>query len=175
MNETLKAALLEAYATTPSNVVALNTLEIRHPMIPGGIFLVANSEDITARLEVVHPATEGALQLFTASGFTLAMPSVNDSGLQQTTIRLDDADGLVVDFLTSAKAYRTPVQVILRPYLSNDLLSGPQIDPPLYLSLGTATAQNGSVSVPASFVDLINAKFLTELYTTAKFQSLGQL
>lgn len=175
MNETMKAALVEAYATAPSNVVILNTLEIRHPMLPGGIFRVCNPVSITARLEVVPPATEGVLQVFTAAAFEMAMPSVDDSGLQQTSITLDDIDGLVMDFLTAAKAYRTPVQVIIRPYLSNDLLSGPQLDPPLYLSLGTAVAQNGTVTMPASFVDLINAKFLTELYTSARFRSLGTL
>lgn len=173
MNDTLKAALVEAYATAPSNVAVLNTLEIRHVSLPGGIFRVSNNEDITARLEPVAPATVGVLQVFTAASFKLAMPAVDDSGLQQTSITLDDIDGLVMDFLQAAKAYRTPVDVIIRPYLANDLLSGPQMDPPLYLSLGTATSQNGTITVPASFVDLINAKFLTELYTRDRFRSLG--
>lgn len=175
MNDTLKAALVEAYATAPSNIAVLDTLEIRHPMLPSSIFRVANNEDITARLEVVPPATEGVLQVFTAASFKMAYPAVDDSGLQQTSITLDDVDGLVRKFLEAAKAYRTAVQVILRPYLSNDLLSGPQMDPPLYLSLGTATCQNGTITVPATFVDLINAKFLTELYTRIRFKSLGLL
>lgn len=175
MNPNLKAALVEAYATARSDVAVLDTIEIRHPLIPTGIYLVANQEDIVARLEAVAPATEGVLQTFTAAAFELAMPGVDDSGLQQVNISLDDVDGKIQDFLTAAKAYRTPVSLIIRPYLSNDLLGGPQLDPPLHLSLGPATFANGSASIPASFVDLINAKFLTQLYTRARFPGLGLL
>lgn len=175
MNESLTAALTEAYACVPSDVAVLDTIEIRHPSIPTGIFLVCNEEDIVARLEPVAPATEGVLQTFTAAAFKLAMPSVDDSGLQQTSITLDDIDGKVEQFLTAAKAFRTPVSMIVRPYLSNDLLGGPQLNPPLHLSLGTSTFANGTATCPATFVDLINAKFLSQLYTRARFPGLGLL
>ena len=56
-NTLLSEALREAYASAPSDVVILHTLELRHPSFldddgqPIAIRVVRDNQDLTARLE----------------------------------------------------------------------------------------------------------------------------
>lgn len=168
MNPSLETAIIEAYATAPTNVAVLETLEIRHSSIPASIYLVRNNVDLDLTLETAEVKT------FRAAAFQMTLPAVDDSGLQEIPITMDDIEDEITDFLNAAKGYEDPVQVVFRPYLSTDLTT-PQYNPPLVLSLRNASAVNGVVTGRASFVDLINAKFLTELYSRQRFPSLGEL
>lgn len=168
MNESLKEALREAYATAQSNVAILNTVEISHPLLPSGsIYLVQNLKDLVLTLE------DGVTQkTFIASGFRMVLPKVTDEGLQELTITFDNIDRRITDFLEQVKESDDPVQVIFRPYLESDLTQ-PQLDPPLLLFLTDVTANAFEASGKASFADIINRKAPNEFYTRERFPSLG--
>lgn len=166
MNTALSEALKEAYASAPSNVAVLETLEISHPSIGGTIYIVKNREDLTLTLE------DESDHLFEACAFRMSLPASGDSGLQSLTIAIDNVDRRVSDFLNTAKDYQTPVTVKYRPYLSNDYTT-PQIETPLVLYLTDISVNVMEVTGKASFADLLNKKFPTELYTRARFPSIG--
>lgn len=167
MNTALEEALKEAYASAPTNVAILETLEISHPSLPSGtLYLIKNREDLTLTLE------SGQQKLFTACAFNMALPAAGDSGLQELSITIDNIDRQVSDFVAQAVNYATPVQMLYRPYLSNNLTQ-PQMNPPLALSLTDVTVTVFQVSGKATFADIINTKFPSDFYTRSRFPSLG--
>ena len=166
MNDSLSDALKEAMVCAPSDDVYLETLEIRHASIAEPIYLVRNREDITATLETSD------VVVFEAAAFRMALPASGDNGLQELTLAVDNVDRRVSDFFSNAKNYQTPVQCTYRPYLLSDL-SEPQMNPPLVLYLSDISITLFEVTAKASFVDLLNKKFPSELYTRARFPSLG--
>jgi hypothetical protein len=167
MNTALKEALVEAYACAPSNVAVLETLEVSHPSLPGGtLYLVKNLADLTFTLE------DTSTQLFKACGFNITLPAAGDSGLQELNIAIDNIDRAVSDFVYTASTYEQPVKLVYRPYLSDDLTT-PQMDPPLELYLTDVSVTLFQVTGKATFVDVINTKFPADIYTRARFPSLG--
>jgi len=71
----LSAALAEAYAAAPSDVVVLHTLELRHPAFrddngnPTAIRVVRDHADLVARLEASAPLNPVEMVTFTALAF----------------------------------------------------------------------------------------------------------
>ena len=100
-------------------------------------------------------------------------PISGDNGLQELTVSVDNVDREASDYLDSVKTTGVPVQVTYRPYL-NSVRTEPQMDPPLVLFLGDAKITVFEVTGRASFADLINKKFPTQLYTRSRFPSLGE-
>lgn len=166
MNTSLSEAIKEAYAVSPSNVAILETLEISHPSIGGTIYLVKNREDLTLTLE------NDTEQLFQAVPFRIALPASGDNGVQSLTIAIDNVDRRVSDFLNTAKNYRDPVVLKYRTYLSTDYTT-PQNDPPLILYLTDVIVTLFEVSGKANFADILNKTFPNQLYTRARFPSIG--
>lgn len=159
-----QAAIREAYATSRTDIVYLDTLEISNPAT-GTLYLVQDRVDNIFRLE------DGSDHLFTACGFRFSLPAVSANGLQDLALAIDNVDRRASDFITSAIGSGKPVQVIYRPYMSNDLLT-PQLNPPLVLYLTDIVISALDVSGRATFADLLNRRFLTERYTHARFPSL---
>lgn len=159
-------AIREAYATCPSNVAELHTLEISHPSIAETIYLVQNNEDLLLRLET------GAWVTFEAAAFELVLPEKSDEGIQEINIKIANIDRRVSDFLNQASNFVTKVVCKYRPYLSNDL-SIPQMNPPLMLTLNDVSVTTYDVTARASFADLVNRAFPKELYSRTVFPSLG--
>lgn len=166
MNDALQAAIREAYASAPSHVAILETLEISHPAVGGTIYLVKNSEDLTMKLE------NGTSVLFEAAGFRMTLPAVTEDGLQELRIAIDNVDRRISDFLDQAKNSTETVKVKYRPYLSTDLET-PQMNPPLELNLTDVSVTVFEVTARATFADIINKKFPSDIYTRARFPSLG--
>jgi hypothetical protein len=166
MNAALSEAIKEAYASAPSNVAVLETLEISHPSIGGTIYIVKNREDLTLTLE------DDTEQLFEGVGFRMALPASGDNGVQELTITIDNVDRRISDFLNTAKDYQTPVVVKYRPYLSNDLTT-PQMENPIVLFLTDVRVTVFEINAKASFADILNKKFPTQLYTRSRFPSIG--
>lgn len=161
------AAIKEAFASAPSNVALLETLEISHPSLSETLYLVANREDLTLALE------DSSSHVFKGVGFKLTLPPVGDSGLQDLTITIDNVDRRITDFVNAVKASKTPVEVKYRPYLSDDLIH-PQFDVPLVLYIRTVNLTVFQAVARASFADVINKRFPNDIYTRARFPSLGE-
>jgi Domain of unknown function (DUF1833) len=166
MNDSLSDALKEAYALAPAGQVIINTLEIRQDGVQDPIYLAQSRSDVVAQDE------NGNTRTFLASGFQFALPPSNKEGLQSLNIAVDDINRQASDFVTRAKAEEEPVQIIYRPYLSTDLTQ-PQMDPPLVLFLKDVEKTVLQVTGRATFMDIINKRAPSELYTRERFPSLG--
>ena len=166
MNDSYKAALKEAFASCPPNVAVLMTLEFNHESLPAPIYLVNNTEDLNLTLE------DGTTKLFEKANFQLQLPEKTDEGIQDLDLKICNVDRRISRFLDNASNFQTKVVCKYRAYLSNDF-SQPQNDPPLLLALSDVVANIFAVTAKASFADLVNRKFLNELYTRTNFPSLG--
>lgn len=167
MNDTISEALKEAYASAPSDVVYLQTIELSHPNIDDPIRLVTDRVDHTFTLE---DGTTTAL--FEAAAFAMSLPASGDNGVQQLNIQIDNVDERVSDFITSVEDSILPVKCIMRPYLANDPTTCQQI-PPLTLFLSDITVNEITATGKATFADILNKAYPTEYYTRARFPSLG--
>ena len=171
MNPALSEALKEAYAMAPSNVFVIETIELQHPDIEGVLRFVAGYENLEAWIEgqnsEVDPAT-----VFERGAFRIKLPSSGNDGFQNLQITVDNVDRRISDFCQIAATHKEPIVILYRPYLSNDL-TAPQLDPPLTLYLRDVTISEFNVTGKASFADIINRKFPSQLYTRTRFPSLG--
>ena len=163
---TLTDAIREAYACAPAGAVLLDTLQVSHPSLESSLWLVRNLEDVTLYLET------GLAQLFTACGFTVALPGAGDKGLQDLEVNIDNTNLAASDFIQSVSASPSPVKLTYRPYLANDH-SGPQMDPPLVLYLSEVHIAVTEVQCRATFADIVNTTFPRERYTRGRFPSIG--
>ena len=166
MNTALTEAIKEAYALAPSNIVVIETLELTHPSVGGSLYMVQDRVPLTLTLET------GKSVEFEPVPFRFTLPSAGENGRQELRLAIDNIDRRVSDFVNQAKDYPEPVKVIYRPYLSNDFTK-PQMNPPLSLSLQQISMTVVEVSGRATFADILNKKFPSELYTRRRFPSLG--
>jgi len=139
-NPALSEAIREAYASAPSDVVILHTLELRHPGFvdennqPIAIRIVRDHQDLTARLEPTAPLNGGAMVQFIALGFELELPPVNTAPVPEISVTIDNVSRELIRHLDAAVESSEKIEITYRPYLSTDL-EGPQMDPPITLTL----------------------------------------
>jgi len=103
---TLTAALKEAYASAPSNVIIYSTLELYHPTFTSPIRVVRDYNDLVVNLESDAPRNPGDLTnattttntkvTFVAFNFDFTRPEVSSQGIPQVTITLDNVDRAIV-------------------------------------------------------------------------------
>jgi hypothetical protein len=165
-NPSLQDAIKEAYASAPSTKVVYDTLEIRQTGVQDPIYIVRAPKGISAKDE------NGVLRSFQPAGFQFSLPPENEEGFRSLTISVDNINRVASRFVEAAMAEEVPVEVVYRPYLS-DNLEEPQMNPPLVLYLKDIQITSYQVTGRATFIDLVNRKFPTELYTRARFPGLG--
>jgi len=166
MNPSLTDAIKEAYASAPASKVILDTLEIRQTGVQDTIYIVKAPLPLSAYDE------NGNLLNFRAAGFQFTLPAESEEGFRSLNIAVDNIDRTASDFAKTAKLSQVPVECVYRPYLSDDL-SAPQMVPPLVLYLKDIQVNTFQVTGRATFMDLVNMKFPSELYTRLRFPSLG--
>lgn len=166
MNTTLTEAIKEAYASAPSAVVYLETLQLSHPLVGTDIFLVNDRVGHTMTLETAVP------KVFRACAFRMALPASGDGGIQELSLAIDNVGREISDFINTVRDSLSPVSVTYRPYLSTDLTT-PQMDPPLVLNLTDIVVTAVEVTGRATFADIINRKFPTDFYTRSRFPGLA--
>jgi len=162
---TLEDAIKEAYASCPTSKVILETLEIKQTGVQSPIYIVKSRQGITANDEI------GRTIVFRPCGFQITLPAQNEDGFRSLNIAVDNVGREITDFVTTAMSQNVPVEVVYRPYLSDDL-TRPQMNPPLVLYLKELQVNAFQVTGRATFMDLVNRKFPTELYTRARFPAL---
>lgn len=165
MNSALTTAIQEAFASAPVNVVILDTLEIRQGSVQDPLFLVRSSQNLYAKSE------EGEDLVFEPCGFQFTLPPSTEEGFTSLNIAIDNVGKRVTAFIQAALSSKTPVEVVYRPYLSNDL-EQPQMNPPLLLFLKDLQITVSQVTARATFMDLVNRKFPGHLYRRANFPAL---
>jgi predicted ATPase len=165
VNASYEEAIKEAFASAPSNVVVHHTLEIRQVGVQDSVYLVQSSRAIKATDE------NGNIRDFEPCGFQFTLPPSTADGFQSLNIAIDNVGRRVSDFVATAKSDVVPVEVIYRPYVSTDL-SFPQMNPPLVMYLKDIEITDQQVTGKATFMDVVNKKFPSELYTRERFPIL---
>lgn len=165
-NPTLSDAIKEAYASCPTARVVYDTLEIRQTGVQDPIYLVKGRTALTAVDENEVERT------FLPSGFQFTLPPENEEGFRSLNVAIDNVGREVSDFIELAKSEKIPVEMIYRPYVSDDL-TVPAMMPPLILYLKDIQVTSYQVTGRATFYDIINRKFPSEIYTRLRFPGLG--
>ena len=174
MNSSLEAAITEAYACVKSDAVNLESLEFRHPALPGSrVFLVKNTVDLSMRLEDGYDGeTPGPYKTFTACGFAVKRPAANPDGLQELSLTADDVERRLSDFIKSTLSFPDKLYCVYRLHLNTDL-SSPQLNPPLELTLSDVKIGTIQITARASFADLVNRPFPNYYYYRSLFPGLA--
>lgn len=165
MNPALDSVIREAYALAPATVSYIHTLELSHESLPQPLRLVQGYLHRTL-------GTEAGMVVFRACPFTFTLPAVNDGGLTELNLAIDNVDRAASDFCEAAMALPTPVVIKYRPYMSTDLTQS-RMDPPLTLYLLNVQISATQVQGRAVPVDFLNLRFPSEEYTRAIFPHLG--
>lgn len=166
MNQSLQDAIKEAYALAPSMDFIVHTLEIRQTGVQDPIYIAQTSTEFVAFDE------NGDERTFNPVGFQFSLPPSNEEGFQSLNIAIDNVGRIVSDFVAAAKSDVVPIEIRYRPYLNSDR-SGPQMIPPLLLYLRSVQVTAFQVVGKATFMDIINKKYPSELYSRVRFPTLG--
>ena len=175
---TLSEAIKEAYASSPSDVVILHTLEFRHPLFldennkPMAIRLVRDHQNLVATLEENAPLNAGEQVTFIAMAFDLALPAIDTAPVPEITVTLDNVSGKLVPYLDKAVDSGQRIEITYRPYLSNDT-SCPHMVPPITLTLSDVEADVMRITGRARLLDVGNKRFPGENYNAKSFPGLA--
>ena len=172
----LEQAIREAYASAPADTVILHTLELRHPAFdddgrPTAVRVVRDHADLTARLEADAPLDAGETVRFVALAFDLELPPVDSAPVPEIAVTLDNVSREIVRHLDAAATSLERIEVTYRPYLSTDL-EGPQMDPPITLTLTEVEVDVFRAAGRARMLDIGNKAFPAETYTAKRFPGL---
>ena len=168
---TVSDALAEAYALAPADEVILHTLEIRHPDFTDSIWVVANTENVTATIEAAAPVRGGEAIEFVALPFAFSLPPIEPGATPEIELQIDNVDRTIMEHLDLAVSSSATILVIYRPFLSSDL-SEPQMDPPPSFELSDIRVDALKVTARArTSIDLRGA-FPRRLYTAREFPGL---
>ena len=169
---TFSAAIAEAYASCPAQVVELTTVELYHPTWGAPVRLVRDQVDLVAKLEASAPNNPSTYVTFTAFPFNFTPPKKGE-GRQELRLIIDNASRLLMDLIESMDlSTAVPVRIIYRPYLSTDL-TGPHMNPPLNLSCKAITVDPAQVTLTCGYADFANRKFPRMLYRVETFPGLA--
>lgn len=169
---TLTSAIKEAYASCPSDVALIETVEIYHPDWSTIFRLVRGNESLTATLESTAPNNPNASVSFTPLDFSIAQPRIGE-GRQELTLEIENASLLLMPMIESHDlASLDEARVIYRPYLSSDL-SGPHMNPPLSLSIVGISANMRTVSITCAYADIANRRFPRKLYNVIDYPGIA--
>jgi hypothetical protein len=103
--------------------------------------------------------------------FDLTLPEVQQVAVPEVIITIDNVSQDIETNLALAVASPYSIDVTYRPYLNVDL-TGPQMNPPMTLSLTQVEATDYKVTARATFGDLANRQFPSIVYTMANFPGL---
>jgi predicted ATPase len=159
-------AIKEAFAIAPASKVVLHTLEISQEGVQPAFYIVKARRNWVARDE------SGVERTFIPVNFDFSLPAATEEGFQSLTLTVDNINRIASDFAETAKDTEVPVLVTYRPYLSDDS-SQPQMIPPLVMFFDDVQITEMEVSGRATFMDIVNKKFPSEIYTRERFPSLG--
>lgn len=174
---TLSEALKEAYASAPSDVILLHTLELRHPSFMDeygnstAIRVVRDHINHRCFLEDTASLNAGQEVEFVAMAFDLELPPVNTTPLPEITLTLDNVARELMNHLDLAVEGQEMIEMTYRPYLSDDL-SCPQMNPPINLVITDIVADVFKITATARMMDIGNKSFPAENYTAKKYVGL---
>lgn len=178
-------ALAEAYASAPAGQVILSTIELNHETMAApvrlirdtGTFMEEETEvagmDIYGHiltLEADAPLNGGEEVLFQAVMFTFKLAAQTDARISGMEISIDNATKIISTYLDEAVTTRSPMTVIYREWLSDDLTQPRIIIGSMTIPKVTSAVL--TVNATAEFTDLVNKKFPNKLYRPSDYRGL---
>ena len=176
---TLSEALKEAYASAPSDVTILHTLELRHPSFfdddgnRTAIRVVRDNISHFCTLEETAPLDAGKTVEFIAMAFDLQLPPVETVPVPEITLSIDNVSTEIIQYLDNAIETQDMIEMTYRPYLSDDK-SCPQMNPPITLVITDIQVDVMKISATARMMDIGNKSFPAENYTVSKYPGLSR-
>lgn len=168
----------ELFASNPRDAIYYITLEFLHSAFrnaegdPASIRLVQGFDALVATLEDDAPQDGGEAVTFQPCALAVKLPAKDVSGRHDMDISIDAASGEIIDQLERvAAAPREPIRVIFREFVSSDL-SGPQ-STPLRMIASSPQVAAARATVRASFADLVNKAFPSEVYKLSTHPGLA--
>lgn len=166
------------YASAPSSEVAIHTLEIKNEVAfnngePDSIIRLA--EGFYSELEngeegVFLGLENGEQAFFRSSAFGVSLPGKSVKGKQNLQFQIDNVTGEARHFIDKAMEAGSKVKIIYRVYLSSNLTAPAK--PPFELTCVSEKDNIQTVSVVASFHDLVNRAWPKRRYTPAVARGL---
>jgi hypothetical protein len=176
-DNTLSEALKEAYASAPSDVILLHTLELRHPSFVDeqgnqtAIRVVRDHVSHICTLENSAPLNPGEAVEFVAMAFDLELPPVNNTPTPEISVTIDNVSTEMITYLDRAIETQDMIELTYRPYLSDDLTT-PQMDPPITLVITDIHVDCYKITATARMMDIGNKSFPSENYTVKNYPGL---
>ena len=169
---TLSDAIREAYAVAPTDQVIYHTLEIWHPVFTQPIRVVRDNVAISARIEAGAARDAGTLQGFEGYAFDVVPPDQSATSLPQCVIEIDNVSREILAQIDLAVFETDPITVIYRAYLSDNLASGPENDPPVEMTITQISATPLRIRAVAGFANLLDRRFPALDYNLEDFPGL---
>src|SRR5471032_129258 len=175
---TITEPLSEGYASNHPDEVLLDTLELRHPSFidddgnPAPIRVVADYDDLQAKLELDAPLDASKVVTFIAMAFQFSLPSMEEGQAPQVDIVLDGVSAEIIAHLESAVTQTAQIECTHRRFLASNPAAGPQDGEPLTLYVASATANVTQVTASATLTDIYNKAFPSRVYTPNDFPGL---
>ena len=170
----LSDAIIEAYATAPTDQVIYHTLELWHPIFTAPIRVVRDNAAISAMIEASAERNPGTMQTFEGYAFDVVPPDQSSASLPQCVIEIDNVSREILAQIDLAVFEVDPVTVIYRAYLSDNLDGGPENDPPLEMSITQISATPLRIRAVAGFTNLLDKRFPALDYNLEDFPGLVQ-
>jgi hypothetical protein len=126
---------------------------------------------LVARIEAGAARDASLLVPFVALGFEMELPPVDTIPAPEIVVTLDNVGREITKHLDAAAISQEAIQVTYRPYLSTDI-NGPQMDPPLSMTLSAVEVDVFRVTGRARVLDIGNKSFPREIYTIKKYPGL---
>lgn len=169
-------ALAEAYASSPIDERVLHTLELRHVSFiehgqPTAIRVVNGFEKYSLRLETSAPLDGGKYVDWTDCAFQLELSGFAEGLVPYIKLTITNVSREITEHLERAITLPDPIYTTYRPYLLSDP-SGPQMDPPLHLTLSKAKADVFQVTGTATLEDVHNWPFPNRKYLPQEWPGL---
>jgi hypothetical protein len=169
-------AIKEAYASAPSNVVLLETIELRHPaFMENGVNValrfVNDHADLTATLEATAPMNPGEAVLFTALAFEPELPGTDTEGAPELKLRICNATREILQYAREAALTQAKLRITYRIYLNTDT-SQPHSKPFTATGASVSTPDATTVQLTCRLTNLSNKRFPGQNYTPQRFPGL---
>jgi hypothetical protein len=163
----LSPDLTRIYTQAPADQWAVETVELTHPAFDAPYLLVNEPQPLTATLE------DGRTVTFTPTPFLIQLPEGRASGPTPLSFTIDTLGGLVVEQLEKAlEPPLKPIMLTYRVFTTGDL-TAPASDP-IELALTEIEATAEAVVGQAAFVNLLDRRFPTVVYTPTLYPGLDR-
>ena len=127
----LEAALAEAYASAPSSVIILHSLEINHYTFTEPLRAVRwpvsgpVPDEFFLKLEDDAPYNPGAVVRFLGIPFDIVQPDKDTDSIGQFKVSFDSVEDRIDEYLTNAALGGGKISAIYREYIKGEELEGP--------------------------------------------------